>query len=351
MIDKRTFTKEHFDSLKNNNKVNPAILERTLFALGLVEALRKAGMDFIFKGGSSLMIILDNPMRLSTDIDIIVEPNYEIDTFIEKASKIFPFKRKEESVRKTNKDISKRHFKFYFQSIERDDEDFSVLLDVVYEKNPYPVLIEKEIKNTLLINAGKPLKVKTPSINSIAGDKLTAFAPHTIGVNFFYNNFSNDKRLEVIKQFYDVSTLFDHITNYNEVKRSYIEVTKHEIEYRKLDINYKSCLLDTYRSALTILLRKENDDGDYANFVEGMKRISGHIYGESFSSEVGRLHASKVMLLSACLYKDIDILGIDLNDAYAFQSNDLRIIKSFKRGEKTLSFYLFAAYAMMLMSN
>ena len=110
MIDKQTFTKEHFDLLKINKSVNHPILERAIFALGLLEALCKVNMDFIFKGGSALMLLLDKPMRLSTDIDVLVEPGYNVDNFIMKASTIFPFIRKEESIRKTNKNIEKRHF-------------------------------------------------------------------------------------------------------------------------------------------------------------------------------------------------------------------------------------------------
>ena len=38
-------------------------------------------------------------MRLSTDIDIIVAPDTDVDTYISKASTIFPFRQCEEQVR------------------------------------------------------------------------------------------------------------------------------------------------------------------------------------------------------------------------------------------------------------
>ena len=37
------------------------------------------------------MLLLERPMRLSTDIDIIVAPGTDLNTFIEEAGKIFPF--------------------------------------------------------------------------------------------------------------------------------------------------------------------------------------------------------------------------------------------------------------------
>lgn len=47
----------------------------------MLEAISKVGMPFIFKGGTCLMILLDKPRRLSTDIDIIVEPGIDVESF------------------------------------------------------------------------------------------------------------------------------------------------------------------------------------------------------------------------------------------------------------------------------
>ena len=48
-------------------------------------------MPFIFKGGTCLMMLMDKPRRLSTDIDIIVEPGTDLDDYLEKASAILFF--------------------------------------------------------------------------------------------------------------------------------------------------------------------------------------------------------------------------------------------------------------------
>ena len=70
MLTKENFTAEHIRELQQNSKCDPSILERTLFAFGLLEALIRVDMPFIFKGGTSLMLLLEHPRRLSTDIDI-----------------------------------------------------------------------------------------------------------------------------------------------------------------------------------------------------------------------------------------------------------------------------------------
>lgn len=75
MIDKRSFKKEHIDEIKElYPTLDQALIERCIFALGLLEALIHVGLPFVFKGGTSLMLLLKNPYRLSTDIDIIVDP-------------------------------------------------------------------------------------------------------------------------------------------------------------------------------------------------------------------------------------------------------------------------------------
>lgn len=37
------------------------------------------------------MLLMEHPCRLSTDIDIIVEPGTDVDKYLDRASEIFPF--------------------------------------------------------------------------------------------------------------------------------------------------------------------------------------------------------------------------------------------------------------------
>jgi len=111
MINKEVYELEYIRELQKKYSSDPGLIERALYAFGLLEAIKRVGMPFCFKGGTSLMLILDKPARLSTDIDILVEPGTDVDTYIEKAAKIFPFIAKEEDIRKGRNDIVKRHFK------------------------------------------------------------------------------------------------------------------------------------------------------------------------------------------------------------------------------------------------
>lgn len=96
MLRQENFSEEHIRELQRTSRRDPVLLERAVYAFGLLEALAKVGMPFIFKGGTSLMLLMQHPRRLSTDIDIIVEPGTDLDKYLEQASEIFPFRAVEE---------------------------------------------------------------------------------------------------------------------------------------------------------------------------------------------------------------------------------------------------------------
>ena len=164
MITKENYDKNHILLLQEKSKRDPQLLERTLHAFGLLEALCKVNMPFIFKGGTCLMLLLEHPGRLSTDIDIIVKPGTPIEWYIDAAGKIFPFHKQEEQIRVGRNQIEKRHFKFTYTS-PISGKDIYILLDVVFENNPYTHIIEKEIKSERLLSEGENLHVQIPSVN------------------------------------------------------------------------------------------------------------------------------------------------------------------------------------------
>ena len=313
MIKQETFTKENIDRIVAKYMVDYELAARAVFALGLVEVLSKVGTDFIFKGGSSLMLLFDSPKRLSSDVDILVPPDYDIESYLDKAAMVFPFKGIEESVRKTNKKISKKHFKISYSSTN-SDRDFHVLVDVLFADNHYKKTLRVPVNNDLLLCEGEGNFVHVPSPESLLGDKLTAFAPHTIGVNFYNEDYSNDKRLEVIKQFYDVSCLFDVSKDFRAVKETYEKIAKDEIGYRELNLSPDDCLMDSFRSALNILSLGKIDKEDYPNYLSGFRKIVGHILGKRLNPNNASIDAAKIMFLSACLIKDADPFSHNLED-------------------------------------
>ena len=91
MFTSNNYTQAHIMKIRERTKADPSIIERTFFAFGLLEAISKVGVPFIFKGGTSLMVLLSEPRRLSTDIDIIVEPETSCQWFFILFMIFFPY--------------------------------------------------------------------------------------------------------------------------------------------------------------------------------------------------------------------------------------------------------------------
>lgn len=308
MIDKIVYSKEYTERIRISYKADPQIVERAIYALGLLEALVKTNLDFIFKGGSSMMLLLDKPLRLSTDIDIIVKPGTDILYHLMEASKEYPFIRYEENIRIGDNRIVKKHYKFYYQSLRDSKKETPIILDILFDDNHYPNLIKKEIKTEFLETIGEPIYVSVPSIDSLIGDKLTAFAPHTIGVKPIVTKDDGkiiDKRIETIKQFFDVASLYDYIDNFDLILKSYKNTAEAELSYRGLNLTYKDCLIDTFDSALSILSKGKLGDSNYKYYLDGIRGLTAYLINIRFNAETSYIQAAKVMYLSVCLLNGV----------------------------------------------
>ena len=111
--------------------------------------------------------------------------------------------------------------------------------------------------------------VKTPSLEAMLGDKLTAFAPNTIGIRY-----EDMKLTEVIKQLYDCSRLFRVSKDFKLVRHTYLEISAREIKYRQLiDITSGNCLDDTIDTCKLIL--SDGKSGVAANYILLKRGILG----------------------------------------------------------------------------
>lgn len=299
MILDSSYKKEHIDSLRNNMQTDPSLIERSIFALSLLEELQKTGLDFIFKGGSSLMLLLEEPRRLSTDIDIICDPDVDIDEALVKITTKKFFKWEEQN-REDRGNLKKRHFKFYYYSVIYNRELY-ILLDVIFCKNNYTNVISKEINSELLICDDKPETINLPSVDCLLADKLTAFAPHTTGIVF-----GIDKELEIIKQLYDISCLIDVSDDIKVTRETFNNVLKSENNFRNSDYNADDVLDDVIDSCICIAARGKYKEKEYLLFLNGIRKIKNHIYGGKFSSVTVVEDACKIMYYANCLKYNVD---------------------------------------------
>jgi predicted nucleotidyltransferase component of viral defense system len=187
MIHKDSLSKEWINGIAKKYSSDPILVEKVIRALYLLEQLQKSDIDFIFKGGTALMLLLSEPKRFSIDIDIIISEKIDKieDVFsnLIHESEFIHFK---VDKRKGKSKIEKAHYKFYYKPVtnSRSEEEY-ILLDILYEKSHYGEQIEEiGISSSFVKSMDKNVFVKVPLSEAILGDKLTAFAPNTTGIPY-----------------------------------------------------------------------------------------------------------------------------------------------------------------------
>ncbi len=195
MILKESYSEEWIRTIHKQHRSDPILTEKVILALSLLEQLKTGGLNFIFKGGTSLILLFGEPKRLSIDIDIIVDPDKResLENVLYNITSLGVFSSLEKNERVAKVEIPKAHYKFYYQSAITKKQEY-ILLDVLFEKCPYSHLTNAKVHSKFTKCDDSFTEVQVPSINCILGDKLTAFAPNTTGIPY-----KVDKEMEIIK--------------------------------------------------------------------------------------------------------------------------------------------------------
>lgn len=314
---KKTCLKETWIREKSQNLIaDPILVERVIFAFELLSLLIKNEIPLIFKGGTSLMLLIPEIKRLSIDIDIVTEAD---DSTLTSAFNSLisesVFKRWEEDTRSTKKEVPKRHIKFFYDSPIGGSELY-ILLDILRSRLIYPTVIKKSILHPIF-EVEEKIEVSIPSINSIAGDKLSAFAPKTIGIPYV-----SGKSMEIIKQLFDLGILFEHISDLKEVYDSYTNIAELESGFRKLKMSKEAFLDDSVMTSFLICqtgFRGCIDNAEAKELKDGIKRVKSYIFGGKYSMLQAKEDASKVAFL-AHMIKD-GRLDVDLEEIKTSRNN------------------------------
>lgn len=317
MIDKVSLSEKWLAEKRKQYKKDPGIMEGMIHALYLLDQLKLTGLDFIFKGGTSLILLMEKPLRFSVDIDIIVRPDLkreELENYLSQIVKNSEFLRMEVDERRSYKEgIPKAHYKFIYRSNVSTknkagdivaNPEREILLDVLFAENPYPVLVERKIQTDWVKMKGEPLTVATPDINSIAGDKLVAFAPTTTGVPY-----GAAKEREIIKQLFDVGNLFHLLGDIEVFKKSYHTSAEGEIKYRpeRKIASVEDILRDTIATGIIIARREFHaaDDEDsktkYSEINTGINQFGHFVFEGNFRIDHAQVASAKAAYLSAVI--------------------------------------------------
>lgn len=284
-----------------NRKADKILIEKVIRALLLLEGLAKQNLDFVFKGGTALMLILDSSKRLSIDIDIIIEKEPKgLEEVFNCLLESQGFTRFELQERKAAINIQKVHYKFFYKPVHQTQaEEESILLDILFEKVRYQKIEVIPIVSKFIVSEADPISVKVPSKEDILGDKLTAFAPNTTGIPYFKGKTSMS--MEILKQLYDVSNLIDIAEDGELVKTTFESFATIELRYRESEEKVDGVLEDIYQTALCIVSRGLEGKGDFVELQTGIQRVSRFIFYETFHIEKAIIAASKAAYLAVLI--------------------------------------------------
>lgn len=73
MIKNKCFEIEHIKKKSQEIKTDPILIERAIYAFELLSLLIERNIPLVFKGGTSLMLLIPEFNRLSIDIDIVTD--------------------------------------------------------------------------------------------------------------------------------------------------------------------------------------------------------------------------------------------------------------------------------------
>jgi len=287
----------HIDWIKTSTKkhnADPLIVEKVIRALVLLEELQKSGLDFIFKGGTALMLLIQEPRRFSIDIDIIIEnKGQDIKSILDIVIANTDFIKWEEQERTHTSKIEKKHFKLYYTpQTPMQGAINNILLDIVFESNPYTQTKDTKISHMLLMEKEALIHVTTPTFSAILGDKLTAYGPNTTGVPL-------NKPKEVIKQIYDIGSVFDRIDNLNGVKENFIKVAENELAYKGLDSkNYQLIIDDIVATSFNFCSSGQLNKNMFKTMLLGVNQLNSFIYGNSFREPQAQISIAKALYIA-----------------------------------------------------
>lgn len=243
MISKNCFTADWLEQKRRQLKTDPYLLERALHAFALLGHLAESGLDFVFKGGTSLLLYVPVIRRLSIDIDILCSaPAETLDQSVAYVASLPPFTSYKEEDRGVRGLPNRRHFRFFYT----------------------PVL------------TGNPAPFVPPG----GRDADT---------------------MQITKQLFDVGELFGIAEDLSVIRRGYHRVFEQENQYRGGGFTHVQTLDDTLDAALHLSkhgLKGPANTPEAEKMTEGARKVSEHLVNYRFNLNAAKIAAAKAALLS-----------------------------------------------------
>jgi Nucleotidyl transferase AbiEii toxin, Type IV TA system len=299
LIDLRHLNDARIRQQAGDLKVSDAqLVENCLHAFLLLGHLSSSGLPFLFKGGTSILLHVPVLRRLSIDIDIVSPVAEEnLVAHLREIAKLPPFTRLDEDERGFRGQPNRRHFRFFYPCILRPGQERNVLMDVVEGSWDYLQHEKKPIAQPWM-DISESAEVLVPTVPALLADKLTAFAPNTIGVQYVNSKGRDGDLMQIGKQLFDVGELFDHCQNLQACYDPYQASFAVENGYRDGKFTIKETLEDTLTAALHASFRNPQNPEHHDRLIRRCVRpLQGHLAGCSFGTPEAAIAAGKVAVL------------------------------------------------------
>ena len=282
-------------------------LEKNILALELVSRLQRGGLEFIFKGGTSLALFFDPVRRLSIDVDILsLEPIERLKAVLDQATTDRPpFTGYEHQERRDRESPPTVHFKIPYTSALDPGGVHSIQLDVITSESPYAATEEKVVRASFF-EIDEEIKVTVPSAACLLADKLACFAPSTIGYPYqpivaSTGAPADPRPMKVVKHLFDVGELAAVAANHADVVRTYHAVHAVQLKWGRGPCTIDQSLDDTQDAAFWVCRRdlrpKENHEKiDF--FGDGIRALDSHLFNQPFQIAESRHAASRAALVA-----------------------------------------------------
>ena len=301
MIAATCFTKEWLDECRGRvGRIDPGLLEKSIYAFDLLGRLAAEGLSFVFKGGTALLLMLDNFRRLSIDVDIACSaPRDEVARVLGEVLRKSSFTAVEPDERDPARLPKRHHYALSFNSVVSPRTPATLQLDVLEDDAHYPQTRQMPLRSRFVLPDGD-VHITVPTIEGLLADKLTAFAPTTIGVPYGAYKAS----IKIAKQIADVGELFGHARHGADLVAAYQSAFAAENRYRGSAFTMAQALDDTIRAAfmLNTIGRKGTVASTESEILAlGVAQVDSHMIGRRYTWDDARVAAARAAHLAALI--------------------------------------------------
>jgi hypothetical protein len=293
------FTKEHIES--HAFAASHALAEQAIHCLELVAELSWANLSFQFKGGNSLLVILQDPKRFSIDVDIATDETVSrIEQALDKImGECGVFTKWTKRQHKTKPWIALSSYYLFYKSHYVKEEDAFVMLDAQLTRSPYATKDMPIVCGGLFTTV---VKAEVPLASSLIGDKLLTLGPSTLGIPV-----GKGKEAQRLKHVFDISLLLGTGPPLSKIRESFVSCVNHENQLQQKAVTARQLLDDTLLLCTSVLdhteppMAQEGMGPLCAENVKGLPEFAGHLFTKGYSWKDLKRDAARVGLCIAAV--------------------------------------------------